>query len=87
MRGFPNLLTDRPVEVMFTGFGESSIDFTLRFWIPYRKQVDYVGAKSEAIMRIKRAFDKVGIVIPFPIRTLDISPELLEEISKKMVRE
>jgi len=87
MRGFPNLLTDRPVEVMFTGFGDSSINFTLRFWIPYRKQVDYVGAKSEAIMRIKRAFDKVGIVIPFPIRTLDISPELLEELSKKLVRE
>ena len=86
MQGFPHLLTDRPLEVMFTGFGDSSINFTLRFWIPYRKQVDYVGAKSEAIMRIKRAFDKAGITIPFPIRTLDISPELLEQLNKKLVR-
>jgi len=86
MKGFPNMLTERPLEVMFTGFGDSSINFTLRFWIPYRKQVDYVGAKSEAIMRIKRSFDQAGITIPFPIRTLDISPELLEEVSKKLVR-
>ena len=84
MQGFPNLLTDRPLEVMFTGFGESAITFTLRFWVPYRKQLDYVGAKSEAIMRIKRAFDKVGIIIPFPIRTLNITPEVLERVSRKL---
>ncbi len=86
MQGFPDMLTNRPLEVMFTGFGDSSINFTLRFWIPYRRQVDYVGAKSEAIMRIKRAFDEAGIVIPFPIRTLDISPELLEQVSQKLTR-
>ncbi|RSK38821.1 mechanosensitive ion channel family protein [Hymenobacter perfusus] len=80
LQGFPKLLTDRPPEVMFTGFGDSAITFTLRFWIPYQKQVDYVGAKSEAIMRIKRAFDEAGIVIPFPIRTLDVSPALLAQL-------
>jgi len=83
MQGFPGLLTDRPVEVMFTAFADSAITFTLRFWIPYTKQADYVGAKSEAIMRLKRAFDAAGIVIPFPIRTLDISPELLAQLTPK----
>jgi len=86
MQGLPNLLSDRPVEVMFTGFADSAITFTLRFWIPYKRQVDYVGAKSEAIMRIKRAFDQASITIPFPIRTLDISPDLLEQLSEKLVR-
>jgi len=86
MRNFPNLLPDRPAEVMFTGFGESSINFTLRLWIRYKRQVDYVGAKSEAIMRIKRAFDEAGITIPFPIRTLDISPALLEQLTQKLTR-
>ncbi|OWP64280.1 mechanosensitive ion channel protein MscS [Hymenobacter amundsenii] len=86
MRDFPNMLAHRPLEVMFTEFGESSINFTLRFWIPYRQQVDYVGSKSEAIMRIKRAFDHAGITIPFPIRTLDISPELLEQVSRNLTR-
>jgi small conductance mechanosensitive channel len=83
MTGFPNLLTDRPVEVMFTAFADSSITFVLRFWIPYQRQVDYVGAKSEAIMRIKRAFDAAGISIPFPIRTLDISPALLAQLGQQ----
>jgi small-conductance mechanosensitive channel len=27
--------------------------------------------QSEAIMRIKKAYDDAGIMIPFPIRTLD----------------
>ena len=84
MRDFPDLLPDRPVEVMFTGFADSSITFTLRFWIPFAKQLDYVGAKSEAIMRLKRAFDAAGISIPFPIRTLDVSPELLTQLSEKL---
>ncbi|MBD2768855.1 mechanosensitive ion channel family protein [Hymenobacter sp. BT664] len=84
LHGFPNLLPDQPVEVMFTSFGESAITFTLRFWIPYQKQVDYVGAKSEAIMRIKRAFDQAGIVIPFPIRTLDVSPALQAQLRQQL---
>lgn len=80
MREFPHIVPSRPVEVMFTGFGESAITFSLRFWISYHRQVDYVDAKSEAIMRIKRAFDQVGIVIPFPIRTLNISARTLERL-------
>ncbi len=82
MQGFPQLLTDRSVEVMFTGFADSSITFTLRFWVPYARQIDYVGAKSEAIMRIKHAFDAAGIVIPFPIRTLDVGPALLAQLGR-----
>jgi len=84
MQDFPNLLSERAIEVMFTSFADSSINFTLRFWIPYKRQLDYVSAKSEAIMRIKRAFDHAGIVIPFPIRTLDISPELLTQLRQQL---
>lgn len=80
MHDLPNLLPNQPLEVMFTGFGDSGITFVLRFWIPYRRQVDYVGAKSEAIMRLKQAFDQAGIVIPLPIRTLDASPQLLAQL-------
>jgi small conductance mechanosensitive channel len=76
----PNLVPERKPEVMFTEFGESSINFDLRFWVPYSRQLDYVGAKSEAIMRIKRAFDAAGIVIPFPIRTLDVPEQILERL-------
>lgn len=74
MQDFPNRLIHLPLEVMFTEFGPSAINFTLRFWIPYRRDVDYVSAKSEAILRVKRALDQANIPIPYPIQTLNISP-------------
>lgn len=80
VRDMPHLVPNRQPEVMFTEFAESSINFELRLWIPYERQLDYVGAKSEAIMRIKRAFDAAGIVIPFPIRTLDVPEQVLERL-------
>lgn len=65
---------DRPVDLYYEEFGSSSINFTIRFWIPFgTKQTDFLRARSEAIMRIKRAFDDAGITIPFPIRTLDFA--------------
>lgn len=62
---------DKPVELYYTEFGGSSIDFQLRFWIDFAKQVDFLKAQSEAIKSLKVAFDNAGITIPFPIRTLD----------------
>lgn len=59
------------VELFFEGFGSSSIDFVVRFWIPFQRWSDYMAARSDAVMRIKRAFNENDITIPFPIRTLD----------------
>lgn len=69
----PGRLPDRPVEMFYEEFAESSIDFTLRFWIPFQTQKDYLAARSEAIIAIKKAFDAAGIQIPFPTRTLDFA--------------
>lgn len=66
---------EKPAEVFFTEFGDSSINMTLRFWIDFPgRQVDYLKARSVAIMRIKAAFDEADLNIPFPIRTLDMGP-------------
>jgi small conductance mechanosensitive channel len=80
-------LPDRPVEMFYEEFAESSIDFTLRFWIPFQSQKDYLAARSDAIIAIKKAFDEAGIQIPFPTRTLDFAvrggetlAEVLEEV-------
>ncbi len=62
------------VELFYEEFGDSSINFMIRFWVPFQRQTDYLRARSEAIIRIKRAFDREGITIPFPIRTVDFSP-------------
>lgn len=65
----------RDVELFYEEFGGSSINFTVRFWIPFAKGTDFHSARSEAVMRIKEAFDTEGITIPFPIRTMDFGIE------------
>lgn len=62
---------DRDVEFFFTEFGDSSINFVVRFWVNFTKNPDYWNPLSEAIMALKKAFDENDIMIPFPIRTLD----------------
>jgi small conductance mechanosensitive channel len=69
----PGREADHPVELFYEGFGDSSINFVVRFWIPFDEEPDYLAARSEAVQRIKRAFDDQGVTIPFPIRTLDFS--------------
>ncbi|NNF57484.1 MAG: mechanosensitive ion channel [Rhodothermaceae bacterium] len=62
------------VELFYTEFGDSSINFMLRFWIEGATQGQFLAAQSDAIKRIKAAFDQEGVTIPFPIRTLDFDP-------------
>ncbi len=74
---------DRDVDLYYEDFGDSSINFVVRFWIDFHKQTDFLKARSDAIKRIKRAFDENGITIPFPIRTLDfgvVGGEKLSEV-------
>jgi small conductance mechanosensitive channel len=77
-------------EVFFTEFGDSSINMIARFWIDTTAQVDFLAARSDAIIAIKKGYDANGITIPFPIRTLDFGPvggrtldETLEESRSK----
>ncbi|HSJ66364.1 MAG TPA: mechanosensitive ion channel domain-containing protein [Anditalea sp.] len=65
------VLQDQDISLYYTEFGDSSINFVVRFWVSFKKQPDYLGAKSEAIMAIKKVYDDNDIMIPFPIRTLD----------------
>lgn len=61
----------KEVELFYDEFDDSSINFIVRFWIENATQLSYRTAKSAAIMNIKAAYNKEGITIPFPIRTLD----------------
>lgn len=87
LEGIPGRVSDREAELFYEEFGESSINFSLRFWIESQVQADYLRARSEAIERLKRAFDDHGITLPFPTRTLDFAvkggetlTEVLEEV-------
>ncbi|MCC5945526.1 MAG: mechanosensitive ion channel family protein [Bernardetiaceae bacterium] len=61
----------KAVRVDFQGFGASSINIIVRFWIVETDQASFLTAYSEGVKTIKAAFDQAGITIPFPIRTLD----------------
>lgn len=64
------------VEFMYNEFGDSSVNFIVRFWTNATKKKDILLAQSKAIIEIKKAFDKQDINIPFPIRTLEFNNRL-----------
>lgn len=86
VEGVEGRRTDRPVELFFEEFGDSSINFVVRFWIDFSRQAEYLAARSEAIERVKAAFDEGGITIPFPIRTLDFGVVGGEKLSEDLGR-
>ncbi|MFD2726010.1 mechanosensitive ion channel family protein [Hyunsoonleella rubra] len=64
------------VEFYYTEFGDSSINYLCRFWIDAESMLEKLKAKTKAIIEIKKAYDKAGINIPFPIRTLEFNNKL-----------
>lgn len=59
------------IEFFYTGFGNSSIDYIIRFWTDVKNQKDVYQAQHKAILAIKKTYNENDINIPFPIRTLD----------------
>ena len=85
MTGITGMVENKDVEVVYEEFGDSSINFLVRFWIKYQRQFNYVNARSEAIIKIKKAFDANNIVIPFPIRTLDFGIKGGEMLREQLI--
>jgi hypothetical protein len=72
--GVPGTVDKPTPEVFLLSFEASSILYELRVWIE-----DYANRPriaSELKMRIWEALHKEGIVIPYPIQTLEIAPRL-----------
>lgn len=74
-KSFPQNANEE-VEFMYKEFGDSSINFVVRFWTNVTKNRDILIARSTAIIAIKKAFDQHDINIPFPIRTIDFTKKL-----------
>ena len=71
LENVPHRLADKDIEMFFTEFGGSSINLEARIWIEYNQHKDFLEARSQAIVDLKKAYDDADIMIPFPIRTLD----------------
>lgn len=69
-RTTPNVLADPAPSVVFQQFGDSSLDFNLRVFVPH---IDYlITTRNDIQYAIDKAFKKAGIEIPFPQRDLHI---------------
>ncbi len=77
----------RKEDMIFTykEFGDSSINFEIKFWIKFPDNPSFLAMRSSAIKEIKAAFDKEDITIPFPIRTLDFGIKGGEKLSEMKI--
>ncbi len=76
-RGLEGLLEDPPPVVRFNpGFGDSSLNLTLIVHVA--DFTSQFAVQDQLRRRILARFRREGIVIPFPIRTLDIAPGALK---------
>ena len=67
----PDVLKEPPPDVIFTGFGDSSLDFELRVWTVAQVQTPQI-LRSDLYFSIFSAFREHGIEIPFPQRDLHL---------------
>jgi len=63
----PLCLVDPEPLIIFQGFGESSQDLQFSVWT---KRENFVKLKNSLAHEIKQAFDREGVEIPFPHRSL-----------------
>jgi small-conductance mechanosensitive channel len=70
VKQFPNLLTDPAPSALFLGFGESSLDFSLRAWTDNFDE--FLTSKSQLTLAVHDAIYAAGIEIPFPQRDLHL---------------
>jgi len=66
----PAVLRERPPTAFFLGFGESALNFELRFWSAH--QDAWFQLQSEVAIAVVKALQKAGIEIPFPQRDLHV---------------
>jgi small-conductance mechanosensitive channel len=64
----PDVLTSPGPEAFFMGFGDSALNFELRFWV--MQESNTVRVMSEVALEIMRLLAEAGIEIPYPQRDL-----------------
>jgi potassium efflux system protein len=68
-RRHPDVLDTPPPMPLFVGFGDSSLDFVLRFWTGFERVFE---VQSEIMTAIQQALREAGIEVPFPQRDLHL---------------
>ncbi|HCW31957.1 MAG: mechanosensitive ion channel MscS [Candidatus Peregrinibacteria bacterium GW2011_GWE2_39_6] len=76
--GHSHVLREPKPVVLVDTFGDSSIDFKIRFWVESR--ANWMQIKSEVITAIKRHLDEAGIDMPYPIYSLEMGKEMANSV-------
>ncbi len=87
VKNTPNIIGNKDIDLVYLAFGASSIDFRIMIWVEFKSQLDFLKSQSKAIIAIKKAFDNEGIMIPFPIRTLDFGIKGGEKLNEVLPQE
>jgi len=87
IKSLPFVRNDDGIDFFYLELAGSSVNLRIRFWIDFEaSNKDYFHAKSEAIRKVKRAFDNAGIIMPYPTTTLEFNPKggrPLDDVLKK----
>lgn len=59
-------------EILFTDFGDNSLNFRVLFWVKVNAPIDRLRIESDIRFRIDKAFRTAGITIAFPQRDVHI---------------
>jgi small-conductance mechanosensitive channel len=69
------------IGVYASGFGDSSVNLIVWYWIDFPGDFGYMDALHDGIVTIKDTLSDADILIPFPIRTLDFDAKGGERLS------
>lgn len=64
---------ENETEFNFDNIGDFSYNFIINIWIDIKNRGNIVRVNHEAIIRLKEAFEKNNINLPYPIQTVDFS--------------
>jgi small conductance mechanosensitive channel len=69
VRGIDGRLDDPAPQILFQGYGDSTMNLSVFYWIDTTK-VDPFQARDAGLLSIYAAFNRAGINMPFPTQTL-----------------
>ncbi|MBA2935183.1 mechanosensitive ion channel family protein [Sphingomonas sp. CGMCC 1.13654] len=75
VRSVEGIDADKRIDVFATEFGDSSMNFTVRWWAG-SKPIEMHRTRDGVVRAVKRALDEAGMEIPFPYRTLTFKEAL-----------
>jgi potassium-dependent mechanosensitive channel len=83
----PKVMRDPVPMAFFLGFGDSALNFELRFWSA--RQDTWFELKSDVAIGISNALREAGIEIPFPqrdlhLRTVDSASQELDAVAEEL---